>query len=147
MDAHAQVRKTAITTRVLQLVHELCRAGIHSTKRDLFYTDVKLFQKQEEFEAGPCSLAPASSPESTRSMQCMYALPGQDARTPSCNPKYLPDSVPAKIGIQIEPRSDDILNDAACMVGCTRNSLNVVATMKGRRACGNETSPAPIDRE
>jgi len=73
--ATATVRKTAITTRVLQLVHELCRAGIHSTKRDLFYTDVKLFQKQEE--------------------------------------------------------SDDILNDAACMVGCTRNSLNVVATMKG----------------
>eukprot|EP01052_Picozoa_sp_SAG31_P012534 SAG31_NODE_735_length_12488_cov_7.086044_8_plen_136_part_00 len=69
------VRKTAITTRVMQLVHELCRKGIHSTKRDLFYTDVKLFQQQSE--------------------------------------------------------SDDVLNDVACMVGCTRNSLNVCASDKG----------------
>lgn len=33
-------------TRMLQLVHELCLKGIHVTKRDLFYTDVKLFEKQ-----------------------------------------------------------------------------------------------------
>jgi DNA topoisomerase VI subunit A len=39
-------RKTAITTRILQLVHQLCKKGIHVTKRDLFYTDVKLFQEQ-----------------------------------------------------------------------------------------------------
>ena len=39
-------RKTAITTRVLQLILELCGRGIHVTKRDLFYTDVKLFEKQ-----------------------------------------------------------------------------------------------------
>lgn len=38
------VRKTAITTKVLQLIYELCSKGIHTTKRDLFYTDVKLFQ-------------------------------------------------------------------------------------------------------
>lgn len=37
-------RKAVITTRVLGLVHELCRKRIHVTKRDLFYTDVKLFQ-------------------------------------------------------------------------------------------------------
>lgn len=37
-------RKVVITTRILQLVHELCVKRIHVTKRDLFYTDVKLFE-------------------------------------------------------------------------------------------------------
>jgi len=60
---------------VLQLVHELCTRRIHTTKRDLFYTDVKLFRQQTE--------------------------------------------------------SDDVLNDVACLIGCTRNSLNVVASEKG----------------
>ncbi|KNC52926.1 uncharacterized protein AMSG_12234 [Thecamonas trahens ATCC 50062] len=69
------VRKTAITTRVLQLIHELCSKGIHVTKRDLFYTDVKLFEKQTD--------------------------------------------------------TDDILDDVATMIGCTRTSLNVVASEKG----------------
>lgn len=40
----ATCRKAAITTRILQLVHELCTKRIHVTKRDLFYTDVKLFE-------------------------------------------------------------------------------------------------------
>ena len=71
----SSARKTAITTRVLQLILELCSKGIHVTKRDLFYTDVKLFKQQTE--------------------------------------------------------SDDVLDDAACMVGCTRSSLNVVASEKG----------------
>ena len=31
-------RKAVITTRILQLVHELCTKRIHVTKRDLFYT-------------------------------------------------------------------------------------------------------------
>ena len=44
----SSARKTAITTRVLQLVMELCAKGIHVTKRDLFYTDVKLFKQQTE---------------------------------------------------------------------------------------------------
>lgn len=44
----AHVRKTAITTRVLQLVHEVLSKQIHITKRDLFYTDVKLFKDQSE---------------------------------------------------------------------------------------------------
>ena len=30
--------QAVITTRILQLVHELCRKRIHVTKRDLFYT-------------------------------------------------------------------------------------------------------------
>ena len=33
-------------TRLMQLIHELTKKGIHSTKRDLFYSDVKLFEKQ-----------------------------------------------------------------------------------------------------
>ncbi len=44
-------RKTVITTRILQLVHELCLKRIHVTKRDLFYTDVKLFEDQGNSDA------------------------------------------------------------------------------------------------
>ena len=33
-----------MTTRILGLVHELLGKNIHVTKRDLFYTDVKLFE-------------------------------------------------------------------------------------------------------
>ena len=40
----ATCRKAVITARILGLVHELCLKGIHVTKRDLFYTDVKLFE-------------------------------------------------------------------------------------------------------
>lgn len=47
-----------------QLLHEILSKGIHITKRDLFYTDVKLFRQQND--------------------------------------------------------SDTILDDVACMVGCTR---------------------------
>lgn len=71
----AHVRKTAITTRVIQLVHEVLSKRIHITKRDLFYTDVKLFKDQSE--------------------------------------------------------SDAVIDDVACMLGCTRTSLHVVASDKG----------------
>ena len=71
----AQVRKTAITARVMQLLHEVISRGIHITKRDLFYTDVKLFKEQAE--------------------------------------------------------TDAVLDDAACISGCTRHSLGVVASAKG----------------
>lgn len=47
---------------------QVCKRGIHVTKRDLFYTDVKLFTKQNE--------------------------------------------------------SDECLEEAAAMLGCTRSSLN-----------------------
>ncbi|KMZ61007.1 Type II DNA topoisomerase VI subunit A 2 [Zostera marina] len=69
------VRKTAVTTKVLSLIHQLCMKNIHVTKRDLFYTDVKLFQDQNQ--------------------------------------------------------SDSVLDDVSCMLGCTRSSLNVVASEKG----------------
>ncbi len=71
----ATVRKSAITTRILGKVWELCTTGIHTTKRDLFYTDVKLFKTQTD--------------------------------------------------------SDEVLNDVACLIGCTRTSLSVVASEKG----------------
>lgn len=41
-------RKAAITLRVLQLIHAVLVKRIHITKRDLFYTDVKLFVEQAE---------------------------------------------------------------------------------------------------
>lgn len=47
----AQSRKTAVMARVLSLVHEVVGKGIHVTKRDLFYTDVKLFKRQEDSDA------------------------------------------------------------------------------------------------
>mmetsp|Transcript_28197 Transcript_28197/g.53690 ORF Transcript_28197/g.53690 Transcript_28197/m.53690 type:complete len:453 (-) Transcript_28197:171-1529(-) len=68
-------RKVAILTRVLQLVHGVLSRDIHVTKRDLFYTDVKLFKDQKD--------------------------------------------------------SDGVLDDVSCMLGCTRNSLHVVASEKG----------------
>lgn len=61
--------------RVLQLLHKVLLKQIHITKRDLFYTDVKLFVDQGE--------------------------------------------------------SDGVLDDLACMIGCTRSNLNVVASDKG----------------
>ena len=43
-----EARKSAITTRVLELIHTVLQKNIHITKRDLFYTDVKLFVDQGE---------------------------------------------------------------------------------------------------
>ena len=94
----SSARKTAITTRIMQLVLELCSKQIHVTKRDLFYTDVKLFKQQ-----GAPAAAPPSRPPPAR---------GHESA--------------AKSG-----ESDDVLDDVACMVGCTRSSLNVVAAEKG----------------
>jgi len=59
----------------LRLAPKVLGKGIHITKRDMFYTDVKLFKDQSE--------------------------------------------------------SDNVLDDVACMVGCTRSCLNVVASDKG----------------
>lgn len=36
--------KAVVMIRVLQQIMELCIQGINTTKRDLFYTDVKLFE-------------------------------------------------------------------------------------------------------
>ncbi|KAG1371613.1 DNA topoisomerase 6 subunit A3 [Cocos nucifera] len=45
------VRKSTITARVLSLVYAVLLRDIHVTKRDLFYTDVKLFQDQSQSDA------------------------------------------------------------------------------------------------
>lgn len=42
------VRKATVTARVMSLVYAVLRKNIHVTKRDLFYTDVKLFQDQSQ---------------------------------------------------------------------------------------------------
>ncbi|KAL3586054.1 hypothetical protein D5086_012921 [Populus alba] len=47
----SSVRKCTITARILSLIHQLSLKGIHVTKRDLFYTDVKLFQDQTQSDA------------------------------------------------------------------------------------------------
>jgi meiotic recombination protein SPO11 len=70
-----EARKSAITLRVMELLHQVLSKKIHITKRDLFYTDVKLFVDQHE--------------------------------------------------------SDGVLDDVACMIGCTRSNLHVVASDKG----------------
>lgn len=44
----SSVRKTTIMLRVMQLLYDVLSKGIHVTKRDLFYTDVKLFAEQSE---------------------------------------------------------------------------------------------------
>jgi meiotic recombination protein SPO11 len=49
--AVSQCRKTTITMRILGLIHQLCTKQIHVTKRDLFYTDVKLFEDQAQSDA------------------------------------------------------------------------------------------------
>ena len=73
--SQGSTRKATIFTRVLQLAHRVLNTRIHVTKRDLFYTDVNLFQDQKN--------------------------------------------------------SDAVLDDIATTVGCTRSSLNVVASDKG----------------
>ena len=60
--------------KVLSSLHKVSTSNIHITKRDLFYTDVKLFVDQGE--------------------------------------------------------SDAVLDDLACMIGCTRSNLYVVASNK-----------------
>lgn len=48
MTHRQESRKAAITLRVMQLLHAVLSKRIHITKRDLFYTDVKLFVDQSE---------------------------------------------------------------------------------------------------
>ncbi|EDQ87716.1 uncharacterized protein MONBRDRAFT_37903 [Monosiga brevicollis MX1] len=106
-DSLSSVRKTAIMTRVFQLIHQVVRKRIHVTKRDLFYTDVKLFTKQEEVG---CFIA----------AQRLYVWPAANLLAS----RVLP-------WLRLVPQSDAVLDDVACMVGCTRTSLNVVASDKG----------------
>ncbi|XP_074288012.1 DNA topoisomerase 6 subunit A-like [Silene latifolia] len=45
------VLKATITARILALLHQVARKGIHVTKRDLYYNDVPLFQDQTQSDA------------------------------------------------------------------------------------------------
>ena len=50
--AHSsESQKTAIITRVLDLVYHVLKQGIHVTKRDLFYSDVNLFKNQRQSDS------------------------------------------------------------------------------------------------
>lgn len=41
-------KKFSMTTRVLAIISELLKQDIHATKREIYYNDVKLFEKQNE---------------------------------------------------------------------------------------------------
>ena len=101
----ATCRKAVITTRILGLVHELCKKQIHVTKRDLFYTDVKLF------EVNPASSSPNILPE----QQNKTVLLRRNKVTP-CQWQLH--------AMQDQGNSDSVLDDVACMLGCTRSSLH-----------------------
>ena len=47
----SESQKTAIMTRVLDLVYHVLKQGIHVTKRDLFYSDVNLFKSQRQSDS------------------------------------------------------------------------------------------------
>ena len=114
----SSARKTAITTRIFQLVLELCGKGIHVTKRDLFYTDVKLFKQQATRlpqPAQPCHTlphpaTPCHSLHSLLTLHIMHSRPAPSLHSP-CT------LTPAPSLLQTE--SDDVLDDVACMVRCT----------------------------
>lgn len=104
----ASVRKVAITTRVLQIVHEILMKQIHTTKRDLFYCDPKLFVDQ-------VWCLRCQSPRTWRRV-CVHAL-----------------YVISRLGLLYpQTESDAVLDDVACMAGCTRTSLHVVASERVR---------------
>ena len=107
----ATCRKAVITTRILQLVHELCVKRIHVTKRDLFYTDVKLFEAR-----GPDRLPPACS--EPLQFGTMMACQGPSLADDCCLLEQL------RLWMQDQGNSDTVLDDIACMLGCTRSSLN-----------------------
>lgn len=112
----SSVRKTTITTRILALIHQLCLRNIHVTKRDLFYTDVKLFQvKFLPFSFTHSKLSDLLIKIDTLVVSIWNIL------EPICN----------FIEFQDQTQSDAVLDDVSCMLGCTRSSLNVIAAEKG----------------
>ena len=87
---------------------------IHVTKRDLFYTDVKLF------EARTC----------TASLQvwccgcetCSVCFPNFNSGC--CSLKVGHKVLAITLLMQEQGNSDAVLDDVACMLGCTRSSLH-----------------------
>lgn len=95
-------------------IHKVVRKGIHITKRDLFYTDVKLFEKQNEV---------SESYAKTKHFLGEIKDPLFDFRNGFLTFRNT-------ISFSILNQSDGVLDDVACMIGCTRTSLNVVASDK-----------------
>jgi meiotic recombination protein SPO11 len=124
------VRKAALTARVLSLVHDVVSKGIHITKRDLFYTDVKLFAKQVWEGRGGCRVvaAPPSVQHQGASSSSQSRFRGEGGRQGNAWLELTPHSLPTHPAQQ---DSDAVIDDVACMIGCTRSSLNVVASEKG----------------
>lgn len=136
----ATCRKAAITTRILQLVHELCTKRIHVTKRDLFYTDVKLFEvglgcplMRRDWIWGLTSGRAAglggASPGvgMSHGVTCMHTRWFGERRSWTvCSPHPLPSRAPPQPTdpTQDQGHSDAVLDDVACLLGCTRSSLN-----------------------
>ena len=85
----ATCRKAVITARILGLVHELCLKGIHVTKRDLFYTDVKLFEAGRHalrrwtwlMSSSVSCAACSTSVQATQHMPCRLGLDWRACRT------------------------------------------------------------------
>lgn len=105
-------RKAAITTRILSLVHQLCIKRIHVTKRDLFYTDVKLFEASARTHIR-YACARTTRVGVARAALCVW----RGLHTERARPCPLPCA-------QDQAQSDTILDDLSCMLGCTRSSLH-----------------------
>ncbi|EOD14427.1 type II DNA topoisomerase VI subunit A 2 [Emiliania huxleyi CCMP1516] len=93
----------AITTRLMQIVLELCSKGIHVTKRDLFYTGAL---------SSPCRLPASRRPP-----------------PPHTHPRPLLHPHVKLFKQQTE--SDDVLDDVACMAGPTTPSLDTTSPRPG----------------
>ena len=142
-------RKAVITTRVLQLIHELCLKRIHVTKRDLFYTDVKLFEV-----CNGCSCAvqlhcvshqphqpQAHSPPILQSCQnrhpswlVQHGVRSLYAATSVCTTCLVREAT-SGCTLQEQGNSDSTLDDVACLLGCTRSSLHGETTFSNSTQC------------
>ena len=86
-------------------VHELCMKRIHVTKRDLFYTDVKLFEARTY----------------TASLQVLCCGNLLLSAFPTSTSHK---AIAITLLMQEQGNSDAVLDDVACMLGCTRSSLH-----------------------
>ena len=114
-----EARKTAITLRVLSLIHAVLVKRIHITKRDLFYTDVKLFVDQAESDGVLDDVATMIG--CTRSkLRKLYILP--------VLPRYIDDASPCES--DRVPTDTLTLTLSLCRLSFSF-SLHVVASDKG----------------
>ncbi len=144
---HVLACQVAITTRVIELVHEILTKRIHTTKRDLFYCDPKLFVDQVPALVvmlstlhgwAPCWQGLASAPGAAR----RHLYTGVDLAAVVEIPLPRRACVLCRLcGEREQTESDTILDDVACMASCTRTSLHVVASEKVRVSATCEAPP------